>query len=263
VLGRQGYDRLPGVDHSPKWLFIAEAKIQGPVPVVSAGMQVLQGVLPPSLASFGLACAGRASRRLRRGELMPDNGGRDSGKTGAAAEARQWIRAIALHGDRAAFAALFSFYAPRIKAVLMRAGATAEMAEDVAQETLVAVWRKAGQYDPARASAAAWIYTVARNLRIDRLRRDQREKLVAVYETIASEEPERPDQVLDSSERAARLRSALGKLPEEQVRVVQLSFVEGRAHGDIAKMLGLPLGTVKSRLRLAMNRLRNVLGDPT
>jgi RNA polymerase sigma-70 factor (ECF subfamily) len=144
----------------------------------------------------------------------------------------------------------------------MRAGATAETAEDVAQETLVAVWRKAGQYDPARASAAAWIYTVARNLRIDRLRRDQREKLVAVYETIASEEPERPDQVLDSSEQDAQLRNALRELPEEQVRVVQLSFVEGRAHGDIAKMLGLPLGTVKSRLRLALNRLRNVLGDP-
>jgi RNA polymerase sigma-70 factor (ECF subfamily) len=262
LLGRQGYDRLPGVDHNPKWLFIPEAKIQRPVPVVSAGMQALQGVLPPLLPSFGVACADRGSRWLRGGEVMPDNGDRDSGHAGAAAEARQWIRAIALHGDRAAFAALFRFYAPRIKAVLMRAGATAETAEDVAQDTLVAVWRKAGQYDPARASAAAWIYTVARNLRIDRLRRDQREKLVAVYETIASEEPERPDQVLDSSEQDAQLRNALGELPEEQVRVVQLSFLEGRAHGEIAKMLGLPLGTVKSRLRLAMNRLRNVLGDP-
>ncbi len=194
---------------------------------------------------------------------MAGNGDRDNGNAGTAAEAVEWIRAIALRGDRAAFAALFRFYAPRIKAVLMRAGATAEAAEDVAQETLVAVWRKAGQYDPARASAAAWIYTVARNLRIDRLRRDQREKLVAVYETIASEEPERPDEVLDSSEQDARLRSALRELPAEQVRVVQLSFVEGRAHGDIAKMLGLPLGTVKSRLRLAVNRLRNALGDPT
>ncbi|MFZ0527506.1 MAG: sigma-70 family RNA polymerase sigma factor [Xanthobacteraceae bacterium] len=144
----------------------------------------------------------------------------------------------------------------------IRCRPVAETAEDVAQETLVAIWRKAAQYDPARASAAAWIYTVARNLRIDRLRRDQREKLVAVYETIASEEPERPDEVLDSSERDARLRSALRELPEEQVRVIQLSFVEGRAHGDIAKILGLPLGTVKSRLRLAMNRLRNLLGDP-
>jgi RNA polymerase sigma-70 factor, ECF subfamily len=188
---------------------------------------------------------------------------RDNGNAVAAAEPAHWIRAIALRGDRAAFAALFAFYAPRIKAVLIRSGATAEAAEDLAQETMLAVWRKAGLYDPARAGASAWIYTIARNLRIDRLRQDKRAKLVAVYETIESEAPDRPDDLLDSSEREERVRTALRELPQEQVRVVQLSFVEGRAHGDIAKLLNLPLGTVKSRLRLAMNRLRNLLGEPT
>jgi RNA polymerase sigma-70 factor (ECF subfamily) len=187
---------------------------------------------------------------------------RDNGDA-AANDAAQWIRAIAARADRAAFAALFQFYAPRIKAVLMRAGATAEAAEDLAQETLLAVWRKARLYDPRRAGASAWIFTIARNLRIDRLRQDQRAKLAAIYDTMEPETPERPDDIFDGSERDGRVRAALAELPEEQVRVVQLSFVEGRAHGDIAKLLNLPLGTVKSRLRLAMNRLRNLLGEPT
>ena len=159
--------------------------------------------------------------------------GDDSNDAGANPAA--WIAAIAAGQDRAAFAALFGFYAPRIKTMLMRMGANAEAAEDIAQETLVTVWRKAGQYDPARAGVSAWIYTIARNLRIDRLRRDQRAKLFALYETTEPEEPERPDGAIDTAQREECVRSALRQLPEEQVRVVQLSFFEGRAHGDIAQ----------------------------
>jgi RNA polymerase sigma-70 factor, ECF subfamily len=171
------------------------------------------------------------------------------------------ITDIAAQQDRAAFAALFEFYAPRIKTMLIRMGANAEAAEDIAQETLVTVWRKAALYDPARASVSAWIYTIARNLRVDRLRRDQRAKLFALYETVEPEEPERPDGAMDTLQREECVRAALRQLPEEQVRVVQLSFFEGRAHGDIARLLELPLGTVKSRLRLAMSRLRLLIGD--
>ena len=172
-----------------------------------------------------------------------------------------WIAAIAQRQDRAAFAALFEFYAPRIKTMLTRLGAAADTAEDLAQETLLTVWRKAGYFDPARASASAWIYTIARNLRIDRLRGDKRAKLYAPYEMVEPEPPQRPDSALNATERDARLRSALKELSQEQVRVLQLSFFEGRAHGDIAALLDLPLGTVKSRVRLAMARLRQLLGD--
>jgi RNA polymerase sigma-70 factor (ECF subfamily) len=179
----------------------------------------------------------------------------------AGADPTRLIAAIAASHDRAAFAVLFEFYAPRIKTMLMRTGANAEAAEDLAQETLVTVWRKAALYDPARASVSAWIYTIARNLRVDRLRRDRRAKLFALYETVEAEEPERPDDAMDTSQREECVRSALRELPEEQVRVVQLSFFEGRVHGDIAQMLELPLGTVKSRLRLAMSRLRHLIGD--
>ena len=172
-----------------------------------------------------------------------------------------WIAAIAQRQDRAAFASLFDFYAPRIKTMLTRLGAAADTAEDVAQETLLTVWRKAAQFDPARASAAAWIYTIARNLRVDRLRGDNRARLYASYEMVEPEVPDGPDSALNAAERDERVRAALKELSQEQARVLQLSFFEDRAHGDIAALLGLPLGTVKSRVRLAMARLRQLLGD--
>ena len=186
---------------------------------------------------------------------------RDDTGAASSADPAQWIRAIAARQDRTAFAALFEFYAPRIKAMLMRTGASADLAEDFAQETLLTIWRKAAQFDPARASAAAWVYAIARNLRVDRVRRDRRATSVALYDSVEPEPPERPDDPLDARQRDERIRAALAKLPEEQVRVVELSFFEARAHGDIATLLDLPLGTVKSRLRLAMNRLRNLLGE--
>ncbi len=186
---------------------------------------------------------------------------RDLDKTVIGQNPADWIVAVASKQDRAAFTALFEFYAPRIKAMLMRGGATADAAEDIAQETLVTVWRKSAYFDPARAGASTWVYTIARNLRIDRLRTEKRAALYAPYEAVGAEEPERPDGALDASERQERVRAALDKLPPEQIRVLQLSFFEGRPHGDIARLLDLPLGTVKSRLRLAMTRLRNALGE--
>ena len=183
------------------------------------------------------------------------------GRAAAGNNAADWIRAIAERQDRAAFASLFEFYAPRIKAMLTRLGAAADAAEDLAQETLLTVWRKAAYFDPDRASAAAWIFTIARNLRIDRLRGDNRAKLYAPYDMVEPEGPQIPDSALNAAERDERVRAALKELSQEQVRVVQLSFFEGRAHGDIATLLDLPLGTVKSRVRLAMARLRNLLGD--
>jgi RNA polymerase sigma-70 factor (ECF subfamily) len=188
---------------------------------------------------------------------------RDDDKAVIGDSPADWIAAIAARQDRTAFAALFGYYAPRIKAMLMRGGTAAEAAEDLAQEALVTVWRKSAIFDPARASASAWIYTIARNLRIDRLRTDRRAMLYAASEIPAQQEPERPDGALDAAQRQHRVRTAPDQLPADQLRVVQLSFFEGRAHGDIAAALDLPLGTVKSRLRLAMGRLHHLLGDLT
>ncbi|MGX1741159.1 sigma-70 family RNA polymerase sigma factor [Bosea sp. NPDC055353] len=171
------------------------------------------------------------------------------------------IAAIARSGDRAAFAALFDHFAPRVKGLLMRGGAPAELAEEVAQETLLAVWRKAALFDPAKASASTWIATIARNLRIDIARRETRSRLSQVYEILDEEAPEQPDAMLSGAERDARVRAAMTQLSPDQYRVVELAFIEGFSHQDVADRLAIPLGTVKSRLRLALSHLRGRLED--
>jgi RNA polymerase sigma-70 factor (ECF subfamily) len=178
-------------------------------------------------------------------------------------EPARLIEAIARGQDRAAFVALFQLYAPRIKSFLMRTGTAAETAEDLAQEAMLTVWRKAGYFDGSRASAGAWIFAIARNLRIDRVRRDRRVQAHTLYDVLDQEEPERPDRLVADAERDQRVRAALEALSRDQLAVVELSFFQGRAHGDISRVLGIPLGTVKSRLRLAMGRLRELLGDLT
>jgi RNA polymerase sigma-70 factor (ECF subfamily) len=171
------------------------------------------------------------------------------------------IAAIARSGDRAAFAELFDHFAPRVKGLLMRGGAPAELAEEVAQETLLAVWRKAALFDPAKASASTWIATIARNLRIDIARRETRSRLSQVYEILDEEAPEQPDAMLSGTERDARVRAAMTQLSPDQYRVVELAFIEGFSHQDVADRLAIPLGTVKSRLRLALSHLRGRLED--
>ncbi|BCB18253.1 sigma-70 family RNA polymerase sigma factor [Bosea sp. ANAM02] len=171
------------------------------------------------------------------------------------------IAAIARSGDREAFAALFDHFAPRVKGLLMRGGASAELAEEVAQETLLAVWRKAALFDPAKASASTWIATIARNLRIDIARREMRSRLSQVYEILDEEAPEQPDATLSGAERDARVRAAMTQLSPDQYRVVELAFLEGFSHQDVANRLAIPLGTVKSRLRLALSHLRGRLED--
>lgn len=175
------------------------------------------------------------------------------------ADAGRLIVAIAERADRQAFAELFGRFAPKVKSYLMRLGAPAAAAEELAQETLLSVWRKAAQYDPARAGASTWIFTIARNLRIDAIRRE-RPAPPPDELSEASDEPGGEGLVL-FAERETLVRRALGTLPAEQAEVIQLSFFSDEPHSVIAERLGLPLGTVKSRLRLAMGRLRDQLED--
>lgn len=168
------------------------------------------------------------------------------------------IVSIATSADRSAFITLFEYYAPRIKSQAMRFGLDASAAEDVAQEAMLAVWRRAAQFDPQRGTASAWIFAIATNARIDRLRRDKHlAKSVAV-------EDDNPLMVVEANEGnsdAARLSEIISTLPEEQRRIVHLSFYSDMPHGEIASRLGIPLGTVKSRIRLALSKLRQALSD--
>lgn len=179
------------------------------------------------------------------------------------ADLARLIEAVAAERDREAFAALFDYFAPRIKAFLMRSNTPPAAAEELTQDAMLTVWRKAAQFDRTRAGATAWVFTIARNLRIDVARREQRGKVLDLESSEFMEPPQQPDEEFDAGEREQRVRVALGHLSEDQIKVVRLSFFEGKAHGEIARQLGLPLGTVKSRIRLAMNRLRDLLGDMT
>lgn len=170
---------------------------------------------------------------------------------------------VARAQDRGAFARLFSHFAPRIKAYLMRLGAPASQAEDLAQEALLTVWRKAVLFDPARASASTWIFTIARNLRIDALRRERRPLLDSGDPSLAPPAEQAADDGMEIQESEAALRNALETLSPDHREIVQLSYFSDKPHSQIAAELGIPLGTVKSRLRLAMARLRAVLGDET
>ena len=174
------------------------------------------------------------------------------------------IRAIAADRDRVAFARLFEYFAPRVKSFMLRSGVAAATAEELAQETMLTVWRKADLFEPASAGAAAWIFTIARNLRIDAHRREQRGGQIMACDVdieFQVDESPQPDAVIVANEVEKRVRAALTELSAEQTRVIELSFFEEKAHAEIAQILGIPLGTVKSRLRLAMKRLRDLLGE--
>jgi RNA polymerase sigma-70 factor (ECF subfamily) len=169
------------------------------------------------------------------------------------------VEAIAGAQDREAFAALFGHFAPRLKGYFMRLGVPSGIAEDLAQDTMLAVWNKAGYFDSSRASASTWIFTIARNLRTDLHRRNRDPKVLA--EALEHDpEPMPSDHVL-TVERESRVRAALEQISSEQALVIRLSFFEDRPQSEIAQVLGIPLGTVKSRVRLAMSKLRSLVED--
>lgn len=168
-----------------------------------------------------------------------------------------WIVAIAGRQDKVSFAALFQHFAPRLKAYLLRLGMPANVAEELVQETMLLVWRKAEQFDPSRATPAAWIYAIARNLHIDTLRRERNanDPRLAEPEQMASS----PEQELDLVESERRVRHALAALSADQAALLRLSYFDERSHSEIADQLQLPLGTVKSRMRRASAQLRAIL----
>lgn len=174
-------------------------------------------------------------------------------------ELAQCIVAIATSKDRHAFTLLYRHFAPRLKSFYQRSSMAPNVAEELAQETMLQVWRKAALFDPARAGAGTWIFTIAKNLRIDHLRKDR--LTLAGDAEPAEEADEAPtgEEIVLSTERENRVRAALSSLSTEQAAIVRLSFFSEKAHAEIARELGIPLGTVKSRVRLALAKLRALL----
>lgn len=161
------------------------------------------------------------------------------------------------HRDQDAFAALFRHFAPRVKAFLMKSGADASLAEECAQEVMATLWHKSHLFDPSRASVATWIFTIARNRRIDILRKQKRPE----PEDLPWGPEAEPDQgdVLDLQTETQMLRSALKQLPDAQRELIERAYFGDLSHSEIAAETGLPLGTIKSRIRLALERLRHAM----
>lgn len=157
--------------------------------------------------------------------------------------------------DAEAFARLFGHFAPRVKAYLMKTGASEGLAEEATQEAMAIVWRKAEMFDPARASAATWIFTIARNKRLDAIRKLKRPEPEDL--PWGAEEPEDAADAVAVADEEERLREAVARLPERQRAVIEKAYFGDLSHREIADATGLPLGTIKSRIRLGLERLRH------
>lgn len=169
------------------------------------------------------------------------------------------MAAVAARQDRDAFAELFAFYAPRVKAYMLRLGAGSALAEELAQEVMITVWRKAGLFDRTQASVSTWIFRVARNRRIDAARRAKHVDFDHEDPAFHPEPEMAPDDAVSAAEREASVRAALAELPGEQIALLKQAFYDGLSHREIAEKTGVPLGTVKSRIRLAFAKLRQRL----
>lgn len=169
------------------------------------------------------------------------------------------VERVAAHRDRQAFVRLFDHYAPRINAYLLRIGTENGVAEELTQEVMVTLWRKADLFDRRKSSVGTWLFRIARNRRIDSVRRQRLGDLDENDPTFHPAGSDDPDETLDGQRREERVRLALESLPPEQRSLVDMAFFKGLTHSQIAEETGLPLGTVKSRIRLAFTRLRRLL----
>jgi len=200
-----------------------------------------------SVLSSGAVFAVSRVRRSRKARAVHE----------MAADSDEALLARVAQGDREAFAAFFGRYAAKVKSYLIRLGARGAQAEDLAQDAMVAVWRRAASFDGAKAKASTWMFVIARNAWIDKLRREKVELAYRGFvEAPEESEDEAPDDAAVRAQTREQMRAALSLLSEEQRQVVQLAFYEDSPHSEIAERLDLPLGTVKSRLRLALNKLR-------
>ena len=167
---------------------------------------------------------------------------------------------IAENGNREAFIELFNYYAPRIKAYAIKNGSSANESEDLAQETLITVWNKAKLFDKNKSAASTWIYSIGRNKRIDYLRK-HKHPLPELDEQFYEAENSSQEELVENEEIYKIVRKELNSLPSEQSQVLKMSFFDGTSHGQISNDLSIPLGTVKSRIRLAVNNIRKKMKD--
>lgn len=168
-----------------------------------------------------------------------------------------WLLAVRDRRDRSAFGEMFDFLAPRLKGFVVRCGARPAQAEEIVQDVMLTIWRKAAMFDPHRAQASAWIYQIARNRQIDIARKENR----PVPDELGENPGQEPDasQILALEQEAEHLKIAIAQLQPDQREMIEKAYIGDLSHQEISRQTGLPLGTVKSRIRLGLGRLRKEL----
>ena len=232
-------------------------------------IRAMQFHVSPHMIGNAVASEERAARRaIDAGVLIVSSDARtrsrmstSEAKSGERQRLERAMEAVAQQRDKAAFSELFDYFAPRLKAYFIRAGEDHGHAEELAQEAMFTLWRRAETFDPSQASVSTWVFTVARNKRIDALRKSSRPLPDMDDPALAPDGPEAADAILARAQEEDMIQAAIKKLPPEQLDVVRRAYFEFKAHSAIAEETTLPLGTIKSRLRLALVRLRKELDE--
>jgi RNA polymerase sigma-70 factor (ECF subfamily) len=211
------------------------------------------------LLRFNEPPSGTSAARSKSEDLMVANGPLPGDARSKAAAFAECIFEVANNRSETAFEVLFRYFAPRIKSYCLRLGADASGAEEITQEAMVSIWRNAGQFDPAKASPSTWIFTIARNLSIDRFRRGRRPEFDPSDPALVPEDQPAPDRLVELTEMQENVRNVMDSLSLNERNVLMLSFYENLSHGEISRQLGIPVGTVKSRIRLAFAKIRSTL----
>jgi RNA polymerase sigma-70 factor (ECF subfamily) len=210
-------------------------------------------------ARFADLPQGAMQARRNPGDVMVAKEGPRGELRSKASEFAACISRIADHQDQPAFELLFRYFAPRIKSYCLRLGADASAAEEITQEAMVSIWRNAGQFDPSKAAPSTWIFTIARNLVIDRFRKSRRPQFDYGDPAFVPDEPLPPDRLIEQTQLQQNVRQIMDALSSNERNVLMLSYFENLSHFEISRRLSLPVGTVKSRIRLAFGKIRSRL----
>ena len=242
------YGRPSQVDHTKKSLASDPTKYGRR----NINMKVETNVSPKTDAPDGmLAYKGLGAKDIRSAGVKAVNTDKMTKRMAWVAQ----VTAVRDERDKAAFAEIFGYFAPRVKSFLMKSGASPDLAEECTQEVMATLWNKAHMFDPVKASVSTWIFTIARNRKIDLLRKQRRPE----PEELPWGPEAEPDQAdaMGLQQETAKLGEALATLPPEQRKLIEKAYFGELSHSEIAAETGLPLGTIKSRIRLALERLRH------
>jgi len=173
----------------------------------------------------------------------------------------QWLSSVAVNKDKKSFGHLFDHLAPKVKGFLRKNGTAEDVLDDVTQEVMIKIWRYAGHFDQTKGKVTTWVFTIARNARIDLIRKENRPEPDINDPVLVKENPRGSDDILLAKQNSTRISEAIDELPNEQQEILKYAFFEEKSHAEIAAQTGLPLGTVKSRIRLAFQRLKKTLTE--